>query len=95
MSILKKVLRQKMRQMGLSTYAVVKASGIPEMSLRRYLAGKRPASDAVLDGLASVQMFGLNREQWYALRLLDEYPPAVVQQAATFLNHSALLEEQD
>ena len=85
MSILKTFLQQKMKQAGLSAYAVVKASGIPEMSLRRFLMGTRPASDTVLDGLAQVTALGLTRDEWYALRLLDEYSPLVIYKAMEFL----------
>ena len=56
------VVREAVRQSGLSMYRIAKESRVPFSAIQRFVTGKRPISTANLDGLARYLKLELRKE---------------------------------
>jgi transcriptional regulator with XRE-family HTH domain len=56
------VLREAVRECGLSMNRIAKESGVPFSAIQRFVTGKRPISTANLDGLARYLKLELRKE---------------------------------
>lgn len=87
------LLRDVRESKGLSAYRVAQLTGIPQTNLSGIELGRRRASDANLDALATVSQLGLSRAKLEAWRKLDEMGEAgieLVKREAIDVFHSVM-----
>jgi transcriptional regulator with XRE-family HTH domain len=75
-------LRKQRQEKQISTWHVMKITGISPSNLVSIEKGRRPASDDVLQKLASIPELDLTVEQMLSWKALDQFGPDVILQAA-------------
>lgn len=75
-------LRKKRQEKQVSTWHVMKVTGISPSNLVSIEKGRRPASDDVLQKLASVPELDLTVEEMLSWKAIDQFGPDVILKAA-------------